>query len=238
MDDFSPEAFFHLSTGPIGIFFKRFSNVWDAVGALPEYIERILEPGLFGEVEEGAWLEPNRVRLEKGSRVERGAIVRGPTIIGRNTVVRSGAYIRGHLWTGEECLIGHGTETRQLLMMDRSNLPHLNCFFTSVIGNDVKIGGSTHTANMRLDQKEVKIRVEVKGKKQLFNTYQTLFGAIIGDGSSVGGVSLLQAGTVIGKKCMIFPMCSVSGYLPHGSIVKPKGACIDISSHPKSHMPS
>ena len=173
-------------------------------------------------VEDGAWLEPGAVRLEKGSRVERGAIIRGPTIIGRDSVVRSGAYIRGHVMTGEGCMIGHGTELRQVMLLNHSNIPHLNCIFTSVIGNHVNIGGNTNTANRLLNGKEVQIRVEIDGNKQYFNTGLTLFGVIIGDQSSVGGNVLFFPGTVIGRQCLVHSRVNLSGYIGHNMDIMPK----------------
>ncbi|MCX6000032.1 MAG: hypothetical protein NTU41_10730 [Chloroflexi bacterium] len=166
MDAFRPEAFFDLTEGPVAGLFEGITCVWDAVAALPAYMEKVMKPEILGEVEEGAWLEPGRVRLEEGSRVERGAIVRGPTIIGHNTVVRSAAYIRGHVWVGDDCMIGHGVELRQLLVLNKSSIPHLNCVFTSLIGNRVRLGGVVNTANFRLDGKEVVIRVDMNGQKR------------------------------------------------------------------------
>ena len=118
MDLFNPEAFFQLADLPAAPLFRETTNVLDAVAALPAYIEKVIEPEVLGEVEEGAWLEAGNVRLEEGAKIERGAIVRGPTIIGKNSVVRTGAYIRGHVMVGEGCLIGHGTEIRQTLVMN------------------------------------------------------------------------------------------------------------------------
>ena len=228
MNPFSPAAFFDISEGPEADFFKDITHVWEAVAALPSYIDRIIRPEILGEVEEGAWLEPGRVRLEKGSRVERGAIIRGPAIIGRNTVIRSGAYIRGHVWTGSDCLIGHGVELRQLLVLSHSNIPHQNCIFTSLIGNRVRLGGLANTANARQDGKEIAVRVPVAGQKRSFPTGLTLFGAVIGDDTGVGGNALLYPGTVIGRRCLVYPQCSVSGYIPPDSVVKPKSATFEV----------
>lgn len=231
MELFSPEAFFDLSDLPEASFFRKTKNVLDAVAALPAFVEKILKPEILGVVEEGAWLEPGNVRVEEGAKIERGAIVRGPTIIGKKSVVRTGAYIRGHVMVGQGCLIGHGTEIRQTLVMNQSNIPHLNCFFTSIVGSRVKVGGCTHTANMRLSGSEISVRAEVKGESRLFPTGQTLFGVVIGDDSSVGGVSLLQPGTVIGQRCFIYPQCSVSGYIPHDSVVRPKSSLFEVVPH-------
>jgi len=228
MDQFSPEAFFDLAASPAASLFDGITHVWDAVAALPGFIEKTLKPEILGEVEYGAWLEPGRVRLEPGSRVERGAIVRGPTIIGRNTVVRSAAYIRGHLWTGSDCMIGHGVELRQLLLLDGSSIPHLNCVFTSLIGSRVRLGGCVHTANFRLDAQPIVIRAEVQGQKYSFPTGQKLFGTVIGDDTVVGGNTLLYPGTIIGKRCLVMPQCSASGFIPPDSMVRPTTPAFEV----------
>lgn len=238
MNSFKPEDFFDLTDKPAAGLFKDMIYVWDAVAALPAFIEKIFRPEILGEVEEGAWLEPGRVQVGKGSRIERGAIVRGPTIIGENTVVRSGAYIRGHVMVGNQCMIGHGTETRQILVLDQSNIPHLNCFFTSLVGNQVQIGGDTHTANHRLNGKEVVIRVDSEGVTQSIPTGQVLFGAVIGDDSIVSGGCLLQAGTIIGRRSLVFPQCSISGYIPNDSLVRPKSAIFEVVRKAKKNSSS
>jgi len=238
VEDYSPENLFDLQDTSAVSLFKRVTYVWDAVAALPSFIEEIIEPEVLGEVEEGAWLESGRVRLEKGSRVERGAIIRGPTIIGQNTVVRSNAYIRGHVMVGDECLIGCGTEMRQVLVLNQSNIPHLNAFFTSVVGNRVQIGAGTITANLLLSRKEVLIRINMEGKKESFPTGQNLFGAIIGDDCNAGAKCLFMPGTVIGRRCVIYPQCSVSGFLSQDSVVRPKSSNVEvISQAAKSALP-
>jgi len=238
MNSFSPEDFFDLTDKDAAGLFKDIVNVWDAVAALPAFIEKVMRPEVLGEIEEGAWLEPGRVQVGKGSRIERGAIVRGPTIIGENSVVRTGAYIRGHVMIGNNCLIGHGTELRQILVLDQSNIPHLNCFFTSLVGNQVQIGGDTHTANRRLSGKEVVIRVNSEGVRQSIPTGQVLFGAVIGDDSIVSGGCLLQAGTIIGRRSLIFPQCSISGYFPNDSVVRPTSATYDVVPRAKKNSSS
>lgn len=162
--------------------------------------------------------------------MERGAIIRGPSIIGKNTVIRSNAYIRGHVMIGNECLIGHGTELRQILVLNQSNVPHGNCIFTSIKGNRVKIGGRTDTANMLFGGKKIEIHIEENGKKKIFPTGQTLFGAVIGDDSDIGGMCLFMPGTILGKRCKVYPKCIVSNYIPADSIVKLKSKNYEVIS--------
>jgi len=228
LDSFRPENFFDVTGRPWARLFEGLKYVWEAVEELPGFIEDIIDPQILGDVEQGAWIEPGSVSLGEGSSVERGAIIRGPTIIGRNSTIRSGAYIRGHVLVGDDCLIGHGTEIRQTLIQNQSNVPHLNCIFTSLVGSRVNIGGATHTANMLLNRKEIKIRVQFEGKEVSFSTGLSLLGVVIGDDTSVGGVSLFQPGTIVGKRCIIHPYSTVSGYIPNDSIVRPQSRSLEV----------
>ena len=233
MDPYSPEAFFDLAGSPAADLFKGLTRVWEAVAALPAYIEKILQPEIKGEIEEGAWVDLGRVRLMEGSKVERGAVVRGPTIIGRNTIVRSHAYIRGHVMVGDGCMIGHSTELRQTLVLNRTNVPHYNGVFTTLIGSGVLIGGYTTTANFLLTGKEIDIRVPEAGEIKSYPTGLTLFGAVVGDGAKVGAMSILLPGTLIGRRCLIHPKATLSGYLPPESLVRPKASTYEVVPRPQ-----
>jgi len=75
MNFLETEAFFDFSAGPVRGLLAQTDHVWDALALLPAYIENVMRPEVFGEVEEGARLESERVQLGEGSRVERGAII-------------------------------------------------------------------------------------------------------------------------------------------------------------------
>ena len=229
MNPYSPQAFFDMDNKLAAEFFKDIKFVWDGVALLPAFIEKNLKPEIRGEVEEGAWLEPGLVSLGEGSRVERGSIIRGPTIIGRNTIIRSGAYIRGHVLICDECLIGWATEIRQTLLLNKARIPHSNAVMTSLIGNRVNMAGRVSTANCRLDGREVVVRVPEDGETLSFPTGQTLFGAVVGDDTQVGGNALLQPGVIIGRRCLVYPHIDLSGFIPHDSIVKRKETPFEIT---------
>ena len=227
---YRPEDFLDLADFPHGAaLFHGVKHVWEGVAALLGYIEKTIRPGIHGYVEEGAWLEPDGVFLGQGSRVERGAIIRGPAIIGNNTTIRSGAYLRGHTLIGDGCVIGFSVEMRQTMVMHQSRVPHFNAVFTSLIGRDVNLGGKVSTANFRLDGGEVFVRVPVKGETVSFPTGRTLFGAVVGDETNIGGDCLLLPATIIGRRCAIFPKCTLSGYIPHDSKVVAAEAPLIIS---------
>jgi NDP-sugar pyrophosphorylase family protein len=97
-----------------------------------------------------------------------------------------------------------------------------------VVGNDVQIGGNTNTANRLFNGREVEIYVEIDGRKQIFPTGLNLFGVIIGDETGVGGNVLFNPGTIVGRQCQVYPKISVSGYIAHNMIIRPKASPLEI----------
>jgi len=221
MNQFAPDHFFnidlHSSIKPL---FSQIKLVWNIIPLIPSFIEDTIKPAHLGTIEDGAWIEPNNVFLGPGSHVERGAIIRGPTIIGANTLVRSGAYIRGHVITGEHCMIGAGTEIRNTVLLNYSNIPHQNLIFSSLIGSHVNIGGQTILANRRLDDGEVSIHIELEHEIKSYPTGMNRFGAVIGDYTEIGAQSLLNPGAIVGSSCVIYPHVCGGGYLPSKTILK------------------
>jgi NDP-sugar pyrophosphorylase family protein len=218
VESYDPLYFFESTDPLFSSIFEGVKHVWDAIPLIISHINRHINPAIRGFVEEGAWVEVGSVQLDPGSRVERGAIVRGPAIIGGGTLIRSGAYIRGDVIIGKNCVVGNSTEIRQIILMDGSALPHKNDIFTSIIGVNVNLGGMASTANYRLDGGEIFVRLNINGVTEKFRTGLNHLGAIIGDGTQIGGQCLLQPGTIIGKGCRIHPMSLVSGHIPSGSV--------------------
>ena len=230
MNIFQPKAFFELQFPPVMELFTGVTNTWEAITSLPEYIETIVKPEVLGEVEDGAWLEPGKVQLGEGSRVERGAIIRGPSIIGRKTLIRCGAYIRPNVIVGDECIIGHGTELRQSVIMNQTKLPHFNCIMVSFIGNRVTFGACAATSSIIKEANEVKITVmDEAGSTKLVPTGLARFGAIIGDDFECGGHVFMKPGTVIGKRCKIDPLITLSGYIKAGSRIEQASQCYHVT---------
>lgn len=219
---FHPSTFFDLRNSHARALFEGVDYVWEGVAAIPEYINRVFEPKILGEVEEGAWLEPGKVYLGKGSKVERGAIVRGPTIIGENTTIRSNACIRGDVIIGDNSLVGVAVEIRHCLVMDDSRIPHANMMFTSIIGSGVRMAGFVVSANKPMHAEPVSIRLKVRGEQKEYPTHSDLFGFILGDNTQIGASVTAYPGTILEPDCTIFPLCHVSGYVTQGSTIKPK----------------
>jgi acetyltransferase-like isoleucine patch superfamily enzyme len=78
------------------------------------------------------------------------------------------------------------------------------------------MGAGSITSNVKSD----KTLVVVKNGSEQMETGRKKFGAILGDFVEVGCNSVLNPGTVIGRRASVYPTSSVRGVVPANSIYK------------------
>ncbi len=186
---------------------------WDLLKA-NEHMLKNLKSNVRGEVEDGAVLK-GEVVVGEGSVVRSGSYIIGPVVIGKNCVVGPNCFIRPYTSIGNNCHIGAFVEIKNSIIMDNSNVPHLNYVGDSVIGENCNLGAGTKIANLRLDDKEIK--VSVKGRK--VGTGRRKFGAVLGDNVKTGINVSINVGTLIGNDVFIAPSAYVDGYVEPKSFV-------------------
>lgn len=164
----------------------------------------------------GAVLFDSDIRIGEGSVVEPGALIKGPTIIGRHTEVRQGAYIRGNCIIGNRCVVGHATEVKSAVMLDDAKAGHFAYIGDSILGNHVNLGAGTKLANLKIIDVEMKISVA----GEVYKTGLRKLGAILGDHVETGCNSVTSPGTLLGKRSLVYPCFNVpGGYYPSRSII-------------------
>lgn len=210
-----PETYFDLAGFEHADLFAGVRHVWEALGRLAAYIEAHLVPGVYGDVEEGAYVGP-RVWLGPGAYVERGAVVKGPAIIGPGTVIRHGAYLREYCLIGRNCVVGHATELKHAVLLDGSQAPHFNYVGDSILGRGVNLGAGTRLANLKTDRSEVVVRV---GAERIA-TGLTKFGAVLGDGVQTGCNVVTSPGTLVGPGCRVYAGAVLRGVYPARTLIK------------------
>ena len=146
--------------------------------------------------------------------------IRGPVWIGPDVQIRPGAFVRGNVIVGKGSVLGNVSEYKNCLLMENVETPHYNYVGDSILGNKAHLGAGAICANLRLNQDEVVIRIE----KERYRTGLRKVGAILGDGAEAGCNSVLQPGTVHGKKAAVISM-PFSGYLPAGKMAIPESKC-------------
>tara|TARA_B100000579_G_C22844582_1_gene863582 strand:+ start:2591 stop:3799 length:1209 start_codon:yes stop_codon:yes gene_type:complete len=165
--------------------------------------------------------------------VEEHVTIKGDIHVGKNSVIKSGTYIEGPLWIGENCTIGpnaylrKGTvlcgenkvgassEIKNSILFKGAKAPHHNYVGDSIIGKNCNLGSGTKVANLRLDKKE--IHVIHKGKRM--KTSRRKLGVIMGDNVATGINASINSGTIIGSETKIGPNALISGTYESKSLI-------------------
>ncbi|MEM3353383.1 MAG: bifunctional sugar-1-phosphate nucleotidylyltransferase/acetyltransferase [Saccharolobus sp.] len=172
---------------------------WDLIEANKIYLDMEKESRL-GEIEGNVKIK-NKVIIEEGAIIKSGTYIEGPAYIGRNSVIGPNSYIRPYTVIGSNVKIGAFNEIKESVIMENSKIPHLSYVGDSVVCENVNLGAGTITANLRFDEKEVKVNIRntkiSSGRKKL--------GAIIGAHVRTGiNVSILP-GIKIGAYAWVYP---------------------------------
>ena len=159
--------------------------------------------------------------IARDARVAPSAFIQGPCVIDRGAEIRHCAYIRGSVLVGKNCVVGNSTEVKNAILFDMVQVPHYNYVGDSVLGYKAHFGAGVITSNVKGD----KSLVVVKAGGELYPTNRKKVGALAGDFAEVGCNSVLNPGTIIGRRGRIYPLCSVRGFVPEGHLLKNNGAC-------------
>jgi NDP-sugar pyrophosphorylase family protein len=200
----------------------RFAPFFPAGAAPWEWLKKIgaaLEAAQFGpnerKIPPGVHLE-GRIWLHPSVKLPAYATIIGPAYIGARTQLRPGAFIRGNVITGEDCVLGNASEFKNCLLLDGVQAPHFNYVGDSILGNGAHLGAGVICSNLRLDQGEVTVRLAGRTVK----TGLKKFGAALGDKAEVGCNAVLNPGTLLGPRALVMPCMAFGGYLPAGTIAK------------------
>ena len=128
-------------------------------------------------------------------------------LIGKNCKIGPNAYIRPYTVIGDNCHIGNACEVKASIIMNGSKIPHFNYVGDSIIGENCNLGAGTKVANLRLDEKNIKVPV----KNELVDTGRRKLGVIMGDNVHTGINVSIDVGTMIGAYTYIAPGARVKG---------------------------
>ena len=208
---------YDLSHTAANEYLAKFTYPWEALAGISEFILELgsrLDTELYEKRGEDVW-------ISKSAKVAPTAFIGGPCIIGHNTEVRHCAFIRGSALVGEGCVVGNSTELKNVILFDCVQVPHYNYVGDSILGYKSHMGAGSITSNVKSDKTLVVIKSQ--DKSEVFPTERKKVGAMLGDFVEVGCGSVLNPGTVIGRESNIYPLSSVRGIVPEGSIYKADG---------------
>ncbi len=187
---------------------------WEVLDEIKPFILKLgetLDPEEYDHPAEGVW-------IAKDAKVFPTAYIGAPCIIDHEAEVRHCAFILGSAIVGKKAVVGNSVELKNVVLFDNVQTPHYNYVGDSVLGYKAHMGAGSITSNVKSD----KTLVVVKEPGAPHETGRKKFGAILGDNVEVGCNSVLNPGTVVGRRSNIYPTSCVRGVIPADSIYKDK----------------
>ena len=215
------EKLYDLSHTLANAYLQAFTYPWDALKGIKDLILQLgsrLDRGEYTEIAPQVW-------VHKTAKVAPTAYLGAPCIIGADTEVRHGAFIRGSALVGEGCVVGNSVELKNVILFDKVQVPHYNYVGDSILGYKAHMGAGSVTSNVKSD----KTLVVIHGESEMETGIKKV-GAMLGDGVEVGCNSVLNPGTVIGRNSNIYPLSCVRGVVPENSIYKTGGIIVPKSN--------
>ncbi|MFH1724962.1 MAG: hypothetical protein ABII00_10120 [Elusimicrobiota bacterium] len=241
------DYFPRLAEFPHAELFAGTRHVWEVLPRLQGYVrEKALDPGapeadaedLRGlRVEdgmissEGLFTAKRRFRIgraelliEAGARMEPGVVIFGPAVLCEKADFRPGAYLRGGCLIGPGAVVGHATEVKNSVFLNRAVAGHFAYVGDSLLGMGSNLGAGTKLANLQLRTEEEKRsrsgrNILIRVGRETVDTGLRKFGAVVGDDVEIGCNTVTSPGTLLGPGCWVVPNTTV-----------PKGV------HPPAHL--
>ena len=186
---------------------------WDLLEA-NERILANLPHRVNGTVEPGAVLK-GPIWLEESASIKSGSYVEGPVYIGRESRVGPNARIRPSTSIEDNVLVGTSCEVKNSIIMAGTRVPHLSYIGDSIIGEGCNLAAGTITANIRLDQRVLSLKV----KGQLHSTGRKKLGVIMGDEVQTGINASIMPGVRVGSGSHIGPATVIFEDVPAAHVV-------------------
>ena len=192
--------------------FDNATYPWEVLTKINDFIIKLgneLDLNRFEKKSENIW-------IAKSAKIAPTSCIIGPCIIDEDAEIRHSAFIRGDAIVGKNVVVGNSTELKNVIIFNNAQVPHYNYVGDSILGYKSHMGAGSIISNLKSD----KSLVTVKCNNEKIETNLKKFGAILGDNVEVGCGSVLNPGTVIGRKTNIYPLSSVRGYVNPNMIYK------------------
>ena len=212
---FAPADYFDLQQTDHAAIFDGVTQAWEILPILGKYLEKNLKPGNLGTLI-GQPVIGEKVFIGAGTVIEPGAYIKGPAWIGPNCQIRHGAYIRENVVIGAGSVVGNSCEIKNSFLFNGCQVPHFNYVGDSILGAKAHLAAGVIVSNLKLNGDFITLRVG----PHFIATGLRKFGALVGDGAEVGCNAVINPGSILGRRSLIYAGVSWRGVLPANSIAK------------------
>ena len=203
----------------VGAFFEKSVFPWEIIPKIRELIMLVGDTLDVREYEKVG----ECVYISKSAKIDKDVRIEGACIIGHDTELRKGAYLRGNCIIGNRCVVGNSSEIKNSILFNECQVPHFNYVGDSVLGRGAHLGAGAKISNLKSDKSLISI--SVNGDK--IETNLRKLGAIVGDGVEIGCNAVLNPGTVIGKNTVVYPLSCIRGYVKENVIYKNRNEIVE-----------
>lgn len=208
---------FHTDVPYLKEVFDKSTYPWEILPQIKEIVAKVLESGLEGYTE----IMPG-VLVGENVKIAKTAAIEAPAIIGKDTELRPGAFLRGNVIVGEKCVVGNSSELKNCILLNHVQVPHYNYVGDSILGDYAHMGAGSILSNLKSGGKNIVIH----GDKE-YETGLRKIGGFLGEHADIGCGSVLNPGTIIGKNTQVYPLSMLRGCFPENSIVKSQDNVVD-----------
>ncbi|MDG1242138.1 MAG: UDP-N-acetylglucosamine diphosphorylase [Opitutae bacterium] len=191
---------------------------WQWVPLIAQALDAFQFDSFQGEIPPGLHVE-GQVFIHPSVKLPPFGSITGPAYIGEDCVLRPGVYIRGFVIAGANCVLGNSCEFKNCLLLDGVQVPHFSYVGDSVLGNKVHLAAGVTCSNLRLDQSEVSVQLPDGSR---CGSGLRKLGALVGDAAEVGCHSVLNPGSILGRRSLVMPSMAFRGYLKANAIASDK----------------
>jgi NDP-sugar pyrophosphorylase family protein len=200
-----------LSRTVMADYFAFKTRPWDAITSLAAHIRERgvdLPYDLYDEVSENVWVHQS-VYLSPTAKLTAPVIVCGGAKICHYSHIECSVI-------GSFSQISDFSVVKNSITFDKSKLCGHNELLSSILGYESVIGAGAIVPDCRLDE----LNVTFDMPEEMYVSGKSKLGAVICDGVSIGACSVINPGTVIDLGSRVYPLSSITGYIPPYSTVR------------------
>jgi NDP-sugar pyrophosphorylase family protein len=217
------DEYFDWEGHPCPEIFGSGEEVWEAIPRIRAWIGQALRdagpqsprPGTVGE----RFFVGDDVRIGRGTIIMPGACLQGPAWIGEDCRIGPGSWIRENVVIGNGAIVGNSCELKNCVVGAGAEIPHWNYVGDALLGRKVHLGAGVILSNWRHDHGEIPV-VDDRYPGGRVGTGLPKFGAVMGDFSDAGAHAVLNPGSLIGRRSILYPGTVWRGVLPPDRLVK------------------
>jgi len=168
---------------------------WSTTARAPERVLAAIE-GLAG-----GYRRLGELAIHETARIEHGATLKGPVVIGPGCFVSGSALLRGGVFLEADCVVGPGVELKSSLLFRGARVAHLSFVGDSILGEDVNLEAGAVIANHRNELAEPRIRIAFGA--DVIDTGADRFGALVGDHGRIGANAVIAPGAILEPRTVV-----------------------------------